>query len=49
MPGWIDSVAAMAAVVLYAGVGLVRFIHGDHHVRIRIIYLSYHSYNIHLR
>jgi len=27
--GWIDSVSAIAAVILYTGVGLVRFIQGD--------------------
>jgi len=29
VPGWIDSVSAIAAVILYTGVGLVRFIQGD--------------------
>eukprot|EP01114_Cavostelium_apophysatum_P016610 TRINITY_DN4768_c0_g1_i2.p1 TRINITY_DN4768_c0_g1~~TRINITY_DN4768_c0_g1_i2.p1 ORF type:complete len:1170 (+),score=311.65 TRINITY_DN4768_c0_g1_i2:168-3677(+) len=28
--GWIDSVSAIAAVILYTGVGLVRFVHGNH-------------------
>ena len=27
-PGWIDSVSAIAAVILYTGVGIVRFIKG---------------------
>jgi len=30
VPGWIDSVSAIAAMVLFAGVGLVRFIQGDY-------------------
>jgi len=30
VPGWIDSVSAIAAIVLYAGLGLIRFIHGDY-------------------
>jgi hypothetical protein len=32
VPGWIDSVSAIAAVILYTGVGLVRFIQGDKHL-----------------
>jgi hypothetical protein len=35
--GWIDSVSAVAAVVLYSGVGLVRFIEGDHQLKTDII------------
>jgi len=32
VPGWIDSVSAVAAAVLYSGVGVIRFLRGDHQV-----------------
>jgi len=36
-PGWIDSVSAVAAAILYSGVGVVHFLKGDHHVTADIV------------